>query len=164
MKKKSYYFSLFLIISTFSFSQNLSLSVISSQGRIDNSEDMTLEWILGENNIETINQQNEIYTQGFLQPNISSRLEIQNYLLDFDIIISPNPVNSIFNIYINEKVDSQLLISLYDINGKLIKKISSFNNDTILEINVIELSSGIYVLKVTDTEGSFLETHKIIKY
>jgi len=164
MKKKLCYFIFFLIVSAFGFSQNLSPSIISSQGSFDEAEGITLEWTLGESIIETINHQNEIYTQGFHQPFIYSRLEIQDHLNAFNIVVSPNPVNAIVNISVDGNYNSQLIIHLFDVNGKIIKKTTSSGNYNDITLNVIELSSGIYILKISDIDGTFVETHKIIKY
>jgi len=164
MKQKSTAFIFFLVISTFGFSQNLSLSVVPTQGGFDKTENISLEWTLGESFIETIKHQNEIYTQGFHQPFLINKLELHDFSFDFDIQISPNPVQSLINISITDTNNLQLIISLYDINGRFIKQISAFTNDRNIVLNVIELSSGFYILKISDIEGLFIKIHKIIKY
>ncbi len=164
MNKKLYCYFFFLLISSIGFSQNVSLSIVSAQGGFDKTENISLEWTLGESFIETVNHQNEIYTQGFHQPFLNNRLELQDQSFDFDILISPNPVYSHINISVITSVNSQLIISLYDIYGRYIKQISAFTTDSLIDMNVDGLSSGAYILKISDIEGSINQTHKIIKY
>jgi hypothetical protein len=70
------------------------------------------------------------------------------------IIIFPNPANSIIQISSPEKV----FISLYNIEGRCLKNpiITTF-------VDISDLSTGIYLLKVTDTFGRFVKMEKVVK-
>jgi hypothetical protein len=76
------------------------------------------------------------------------------------IKIYPDPADNYINIRIDNRNKLQYNAEIYDIPGKLIysEKINSFSN--IAKINVINISDGIYILKLKSEEGIF--TKKII--
>lgn len=71
--------------------------------------------------------------------------------------IYPNPVTS-GKIYINTESSSTKIIEIYDMLGKKIffTDMTSYQK----ELNISNLKSGVYLLKVTDKENSI--TRKII--
>lgn len=156
-----------IIISTFCYSQNLSREVIASQGNFDQIEHITLEWTLGDSFIETLVAKNNIITQGFQQPSIITTARLNNASLvkkPSNIILYPNPVDALLHVYIKPVDRAKLNISLYDVTGKFIKKATTLKTDNDITLDVSELASGIYLLKFSNTDGSILETHRIVKY
>ena len=162
MKQKSTAFIFFLIISTFGFSQNLSLSVIPAQGGFDKTENISLEWTLGESIIETVSKDQIILTQGFHQSFIQRILNV--YETPFNILIYPNPAYSQFNVHLDIAIEEQLFLRLFDIHGRGLKEASVYAGVRDVIIDVSNLSSGLYLLKISDLNGSVFESHKIIKY
>ena len=76
-------------------------------------------------------------------------------LLNYDdakkqLIVYPNPVSDKIYMVGNVNVDAPVLIIIYDIQGKKIKEQSaaSFSN---MDINVSELSRGIYSIRINNT-------------
>ena len=67
--------------------------------------------------------------------------------------IYPNPVNNI--LYINSANEINSIV--YDITGKEVLKSNSKN------INLEELSKGIYIIKIRDLTNSISQSMKIIK-
>lgn len=155
------------LLGTFSiFSQNLSQSIISSQGSFDSTTELSLEWTLGEIFVETITEGSSIFTQGFHQSSIDqiSVEEEQNPQLSFNIKVYPNPVKSLLNLTINGDYTAPIHISLFDISGRYIKAFPLINNVTNKSYSVDDLSSGIYILKIKSTDGAYSKTSKIIKF
>jgi len=74
-----------------------------------------------------------------------------------EISIFPNPVKTIINLETN--LNEKLTLKLFDVSGKVILNTSSDKKNT--SIDVSELSSGIYFLKVNTEQKS--GTYKIIK-
>jgi hypothetical protein len=74
--------------------------------------------------------------------------------------VYPNPTNGFLNIRINNYV-GKATIQIVDINGRLVSenKNEDFNIEKSLNLN--NLQSGIYVLKVTSDSMNF--TQKIVK-
>lgn len=164
MKKSSLFFIFLILISSFSFSQDLSLKVISAQGGYAILDDMTLEWTLGEPFIETLASSKNILTQGFHQSfNKTSSLSIKQENF-FNSVVSPNPVTDQLHIHLKASQDSKLNLSLYEITGRFIKQTLVNSQDSNISINIMDLSSGTYILKISSLEDSAIEVHKIIKY
>lgn len=69
----------------------------------------------------------------------------QQQLNDFNIF--PNPVSSILNIQL-EELSSELLISVYDINGKIVFSNYKFYNTVKVTIDVSHLSSSMYLIVI----------------
>ena len=75
---------------------------------------------------------------------------------NINVSIYPNPAKSLFNVYSSNKIYK---IEINDISGKLIKS-EIFNNNNI-EMNILDLSNGIYLIKVFNESG--VKNLKIIK-
>jgi hypothetical protein len=168
MKKNTHLFFAFTIITTFCFAQKIpsTISVISAQGGFDKTESISLEWTLGENFIETVSLEDNIFTQGFHQSfSSASTLAIDPIPENlFKSVVYPNPVNSLLNINLTTSEESKYKISLYEITGRFIKQSSVNTKDSSITINVTDLSSGMYILQISNSKGSLIETHKIIKH
>ena len=82
--------------------------------------------------------------------------------LSSNISIYPNPSETIVNINFgttsNENID--VTISIYDIQGHLVKSIQR-NNHIIQQINTSDLSTGIYILKIGSKTGA-QASHKLV--
>jgi hypothetical protein len=82
-----------------------------------------------------------------------SVLDIEN-IDEVSFSVYPNPTSSFVNIHSKETIDK---IELFDINGRLI-----FTKPNNSQIDISNLSVGIYMLKVVDVDGKS-STKKIIK-
>lgn len=150
-----------LAISTISFSQSLSPSIVSTQSGYDKSDKMILEWTLGENSVETLSQKDRIYSQGFHQPLMDRILDTKS--LPDDVFIYPNPVKTLLNIQILQASQKLLNVDMYDVQGRLVKHTTTaFMADKKVTLSVEDLPTGIYILQLTDSEGTMI-SHKIIK-
>jgi hypothetical protein len=166
MKKNVFIFIFFCTLSLHGISQNLSPNIISTQGGVDQTGSIVLEWTLGENFIETVDYSNMIFTQGFHQPflNYGNGLNQSSIpLSEIDIKIGPNPVFSYLNILMDAKNNFELDIRLYDIYGKFIKQQTTFTDYHETSFNLIDLQAGIYLLEISDMEGLIVESVKILK-
>jgi LEA14-like dessication related protein len=75
------------------------------------------------------------------------------------ISIAPNPATEFINVT-NSSNNSILNIVLTDLNGRIVKNIKVENeNDN--QINISDLSSGIYMMKIVSDKGT--STKKVIK-
>lgn len=71
--------------------------------------------------------------------------------LEKDINIFPNPVKSNINITLKNSSYHNLKIFIYDIQGKLFKVKNLKSNNSLIDIS--DLNSGIYILKITDNQN-----------
>jgi glucose/arabinose dehydrogenase len=89
-----------------------------------------------------------------------SIFKISDALLSIDentqntISIYPNPANTVLNIdFLGTAITNSTTINIFDIQGKLIKSILKDNIDTFTSINISDLKSGFYILKVKSEDG-----------
>ncbi|WP_339918248.1 choice-of-anchor tandem repeat GloVer-containing protein [Yeosuana marina] len=75
-----------------------------------------------------------------------------------DVILWPNPVNDM--IHVKAKEDVQFHVNIYNLMGQELQSNKKFQN--YLQLNMSQLSSGIYILKVTSKNGN-TQTIKFIK-
>jgi hypothetical protein len=74
-----------------------------------------------------------------------------NDLIDNGIVLYPNPVNSVINITSNNSNIHSF--DLYNAIGVRVISISDINSK-VMTVNRNELNSGIYISKITDTDGN----------
>ncbi len=88
-----------------------------------------------------------------------------NNVLDnsFDVKCYPNPVNDIIYLYVNENINSEIIISVFDVLGKLQyeQALDRFDKNQPYKIDISNLNKGIYLLKLTGTE--IVKLHRIMK-
>ncbi len=72
-------------------------------------------------------------------------LGVSNFVGQNEVTIYPNPVSSVLNIE-NKSSESINAISIYNVNGSLVKELKS--SDSFQSISVSELQSGIYFVKI----------------
>ncbi|MEC4003449.1 T9SS type A sorting domain-containing protein [Flavobacterium sp. SUN052] len=88
---------------------------------------------------------------------ISMPLSNNNYDLENQISISPNPVNSSVEIKINHTTGAT--ITIFDINGRLLQTEIITEKNSL--INIVSLSKGLYLLNITTSK--FTISKKIVK-
>jgi hypothetical protein len=131
-----------------------------------------LEWTLGETVIESTKSENKHYTQGFHQPflKVANVITPNNESInsDFNILISPNPVEAVLEIKIiteNLPQDEfgKVDLFLFNMLGQqlVVQKTNEKLGSTFLDMATFP--SGIYFLKAQKENGTFLKSFKIIK-
>ena len=92
---------------------------------------------------------------------LSQKLSTFN-IEDVDTKIYPNPIKDILSI---SSKFSELDIQLYDMMGKLIlsKKIKKNADHKIFELDMTKIQTGIYVIKIINTDKKIIYTSKIAK-
>lgn len=78
--------------------------------------------------------------------------------------VYPNPSNNYLSIQLNQAIDGDLIFTVYDINGKVVK--NQTQKDTKAGVNKYyipteELSYGVYLLKIKT--GDYCQTIKFVK-
>ena len=161
---------LYLIIiaaatSSNSFCQHNNQSVIAVAGNISKAGNITLEWTLGEPAIETVSTTLGLLTQGFHQPLLEvQRVNNTNSNLVKNIFrVFPNPVTSVLNIQLDNAVKERLLVSLVDINGRVLQNNIFPQETTAIKIDVSRYTHGTYFLRIINHIGSIHSEFKVIK-
>ena len=164
MKKHVLSFIVVLFFSFNLFSQNLSPSIVSVQGGSDQSEGIIIEWTLGENSTETVRSVYNIFTQGFHQPHLKTLKIDEESSLSLDRIrIYPNPVFAILNIQLHNDLLTHYTINLFDSNGRFIKFLNVSESASNIAFDFSDLSSGTYLLRISDVLSSKSNSYRVIK-
>jgi len=75
-----------------------------------------------------------------------------------EINVYPNPVKDILQI---EFKDSEYILSLFDITGKLLYRLNAEGSNT--QIDLTEYRQGMYILKITDAKTQKYKNIKVVK-
>ena len=175
MRKSIFFPALIFSLSTVN-AQSLSPNVISSAGGVDKSSNIQLEWTLGETSVGFASTTNRFYTVGFHQPVLIVRTVLpENDQVDYrkkseteetriqKINVFPNPVNNTLHIQLDLIKYMNLKIILADLLGRTLLEKSINGITTTTDISVTHLISGVYQLRIYDSNGILIRTYKIIK-
>lgn len=105
-----------------------------------------------------------LYEMGWSVNGINSTLITSNeeFTIEPKIFVYPNPSQEKIFIAIPNASARDISIKLFNLNGQIIQKIEGKNvQSNTYEMNISELSAGIYLVSVTDGERNF--TRKIVK-
>ena len=146
----------------FTFSVNAQQSLITTAGSSHATGSGEISWSLGEVMTASFSVGSHELTQGFQQPGLQVSTLIDNLKNnELEVKAYPNPVRYQLSVDFSEEFDEQLIMELYDLNGKLIIK-QPFNG-TKEEIDFSNYSTGEYILRVRNDQELF-KSFKIIKY
>ncbi len=88
---------------------------------------------------------------------------VDNFTFE-DILVHPNPLKDIANIYVNAKKTSLLQINVFNLMGERVssQKVNVHQGKNAIELNVSPLPKGTYILQLVDE--SFVKTNrKVVK-
>ena len=80
------------------------------------------------------------------------------------LLVYPNPARSSFRIQLNAKTNAQLSAVLKDMNGNILWSKNNTNASALsgTTVDASKLSSGMYMLQVTDSNGQIIVTKKVV--
>lgn len=104
-----------------------------------------------------------VVIQGFLSyMDLVSSVGIESDEWQEKIMIGPSPIHDNLNVSVPPSfLLSNVHIGIYSLNGTLVQRINLLKSSS--NYNVSFLTSGIYVIRVTDMNGQVLATKKIMK-
>lgn len=133
---------------------------VDNGGAIAENGSVKMLFTIGETAVqETTNGTIQI-SEGFIGPAINLALALQDYTELAGIKVFPNPIMDILQITFAE--DAYYTLTLYDLNGKEIKNISTQGSANLL-LDVKDLQDAVYLLLVTDTENQRMKVIKVVK-
>lgn len=80
---------------------------------------------------------------------------------EFTFEIFPNPANDIVNVIVSNGSTTANAIEFTDLNGKILNSIL-LNGDSVVQLNVQHLSTGVYFISTKDQEGK-LQVRRLVK-
>ena len=121
--------------------------VVSTAGSHGETTSGSLTWTVGEPVIETITDGTNTLTQGFQQSKLTVTAINDLKFPGIELSVYPNPTNNYLTIEVKTDKQRDLLLSLFDLNGRLIlQKKMAGNKQTIKMQNY---KPATYILKVT---------------
>lgn len=134
--------------------------VIASAGGYNSSGNLSISWTLGETIIPTYQSGNLILTHGFQQQLIITAVE-ENFDILVNIKVFPNPASDNLNIRFEEPIDGEVVITIIDSQGRLVKTETVEATTTEKQISLQELGGGVYYLRMT--KGKLVNVYKVVK-
>ena len=126
---------------------------------------LTLDWTLGELVTHTVTAPGGYLTQGFHQPTLQV-LEPAAFPAGDPraVAIFPNPARQELNVTVTgADYGDRPLLDLLDMRGRLILTRSDVSPHGVRRIDVSALPSGVYQLRVSNTESALSQTFTVIK-
>lgn len=149
------------------WSQDIPMQVIAAGGGYfeNTSAGLSISWTLGEVAYTTLTSVDFILTQGFQQGNLFTTSVDKPEITQNDITIYPNPVRDYVKVKFEiPNASGKVTFDLYDITGrKVISKVMNVEQSVPTELNLSEIRSGIYLLKVMLEKDNLNRIVKLIK-
>jgi hypothetical protein len=153
-------FSLFAMLFVFSVNAQMKQEVIASAGGYNTGGNLSISWTLGETIIPTYTSGNLILTHGFQQQLIITSVE-ENFDILVNIKVFPNPASDNLNIRFEEPIDGEVVITIIDSQGRIVKTEKIEAATTEKQISLQELGGGVYFLRMT--KGKLVNVYKVVK-
>lgn len=153
-------FILFAIIFVLSVNGQVKQEVIASAGGSNTGGNLSISWTLGETIIPTYQSGNLILTHGFQQQLIITAVE-ENFDILVNIKVFPNPASDNLNIRFEEPIDGEVVITIIDSQGRLVKTETIEATTMEKQISLQELGGGVYFLRMT--KGKLVNVYKVVK-
>ena len=96
---------------------------------------------------------------GAVRKPTNNELRIEENTRDKTIDVYPNPATHFIVVY-NYTAEAGRIIELADMGGRIVKR--QLVNNLATRVEVADLPNGLYILKVTGTNGKLLRTEKIV--
>ena len=98
--------------------------------------------------------------QGFIQPNVLSKIVDKHTPLNLQLNVYPNPFNEQISLVFKEDIKGEITVTVYNILGAQVF-VRSYKSNEQIDVRLNMLSSGEYILKAVANKKQFIE--KIIK-
>jgi len=99
----------------------------------------------------TFDENNDVITRG------SAIYEISKKNIINPVSVSPNPVKEILKINLQERIKIDEII-IFDRSGARVKQIDNFKKTDVIELNISDLKSGIYLVNINSENNSITVT------
>lgn len=157
--------SILIIILVFAgftlYGQQISSDVIVSSGdNFTSSSGISLSFSIGESVTETFSGSTVTLSQGFQQGYYEVIPLSINETIQVDMNVFPLPASDYITIELGE-IGEKYFAEIYDINGRTVLSEELTSEST--NLNLMNFSTGTYILVVTDNKKNTLKSMQIIK-
>lgn len=144
-------------------SQEIDPQVLSTSGSSFTTNNIQLDWTLGEMAITSIQNSSLQITQGFHQPYYVITLT-KELPIDIGVVsVFPNPTAQQVEVRLDLLEDFPFAAELIDVTGKLIWKQNFQSNTKFFQKDLRALPSGVYFLNLTFDQNRFRKVVKVQK-
>ena len=83
---------------------------------------------------------------------------------NYQYLVRPNPNNGLFELNLFSKIEGDFHIDLFDMTGKPVmsRNVQVIDSENNFEIDVRDVSKGIYILRIVDLSSNSFSTDKIV--
>ncbi len=149
-----------LLFVQFSFSQlSIKKSSIDSGGEISQNGNTFMLYTIGEVVVNENTTTTLQISEGFINPDMLKYLDIEDYQLDTEISVYPNPTVDIVNI--NFSQTGQYEVQLFDHQGRLVKKQESNSVQEVIDFS--DLPCAQYTLLIKNQSSKSIKVFRIVK-
>ena len=134
--------------------QSISKQVIGSAGM----SVPQLSWTTGEAVVGLMQSSGSQLGSGYYDAKSVATLEIEDYSLDVQLKVYPNPTAQL--LYVSHPEQTTFSIGITDLNGR---QVYSGNINTTSPLDLGQYPQGMYVVTIANTETHKKNTYKIIK-
>ena len=110
--------------------------------------------------IGTNNSAQYTLRQGFIQPNVLTKIKAADTPVNLQLTVYPNPFYENISLRFKEVPVTAIKIEVYDLTGRLLHE-KTYEKNQQLQIELDHLSAGEHILKVTANRKLFIS--KIMK-
>ena len=150
-----------LFVLSTSFGQvALRKSSLSAGGGSATSGSLYMVYALGEIGVQEADAGNIHLSEGFIGPDITALVGIEDYGVLENLRIYPNPVKTQLNMELPETTDYE--VHIFDLTGKEIFT-RNIEDDSTAQYNLTNFKTGVYLLVVVDRQNKLSKTIKLQK-
>ncbi len=133
---------------------------LSSGGGSASSGSLYMVYALGEIGVQEAHTGSNLLSEGFIGPDVTALVGIEDYAQLEGLNIYPNPVQAYLNIELPDTGNYE--IHLFDMTGKQVFS-RIIENDNQSSYHLAHLKTGIYLLSVIDRDNQKAKTIKLQK-
>ena len=90
-------------------------------------------------------------------------LTMENFIKENNFKILKNPVQENLSISVLNELETDLVVHLIDANGYVVKQKSIHPSSVQVIMNIVDLSNGMYIVRITDSSNKVVYISKVIK-
>lgn len=146
--------------------QSIERQVIGSTGGTATAGNVIVTSTVGEVAVATASTSSILLTQGYQQAADSSLVSISEIEDIANMKLYPNPTTNSAKLEITANFNSVAMVTVYASDGKLIRSNSLSLTSRVESTTQIDLSnqaSGVYLIRITGKNNSFVKTMRLVK-
>lgn len=143
--------------------QTISKQVLGTSGEFLSNGTHTINFTVGEPIVGMVQNGSAIH-QGFWSELFNDgTLSVSTLTNEDTISVFPNPVVDYLSFHFKQTVSANYNVKLFDINGKQVLGTALQSQSQNSQLDISQLSNGMYVLTIESKETNYLKSIKIIK-